>query len=572
MKTTVPLPQGMTPRQWQEDCMAAIYEGVKLNSKILVSAATGVGKGSVIAALAVRESYNGKRLLFLVHRDELLDDIMGRVKVVRPGLSIGKVKGKLSQLHSQIVFASVQSLRGTRLECLGHFDFVITDEAHHATAPSYMDIYRQIEKVNPHWKHIGFTATPFRYGGSGKTSGLGAAFEHLVYEYPLHKAISDGALCQIRGVAVETQLDLGAIDTSNTDLLSKIVDTDSRNKIVAEKYIELSNNKQAIFFAVTIAHAARLAQELTKLGVVAESVWGFDPNRAEKIARYKSGETKALCNCELLTEGFDAPQTEAVVLVRPTGSIGLYSQMVGRVTRLSPGKTEGLVIDFVGNATKYPLVQLSDLTTPAVAMPMDLRIAQSYEALSTEPPLAVGATHTNVDLFGRPGSSFYGYAKAKNSHELAPFTSLLRAAGCAVLRIDVTGETTELDGLIDFMNRGDVLMVCHIGHLGETIEQVNSVLQKLVLNGLELRLAESKQVEKKPEIPKTQLSPPERAEVQRAGIERAKKEGLYKGRKKKVSDEDVARLVSDGVNKADIARKLGISRETVYQYIKRASQ
>jgi superfamily II DNA or RNA helicase len=577
MKTAVPMPKGVTPRQWQEDAMAAIYEGVKLYSKILVSAATGVGKGSLIAALAVRESYNGKRLLFLVHRDELLDDIMGRVKAVRPGLNIGKVKGKMDQLHNQIVFASVQSLRGSRLGHLEHFDFVITDEAHHATAPSYLDIYRQIEKVNPYWKHIGFTATPFRYGGSGKTSGLGAAFERLVYEYPLHKAISDGALCQIRGVAVETQLDIGAIDTSNTDLLSKIVDTDSRNKIVAEKYIKLANNKQAIFFAVTIAHAARLAQELTRLGVVAESVWGFDPNRAEKIARYKSGETKVLCNCELLTEGFDAPQTEAVVLVRPTGSIGLYSQMVGRVTRLYPGKAEGLVIDFVGNATKYPLVQLSDLTTPMAATPMDLRLTRSYEALSTEqPPLAIGATHTSVDLFGRPGSSFYGYAKAKNSHELAPFTSLLRAAGCDLLRIDVTGETTELDGLIDFMSRGDVLIVCHVGHLGETIEQVNSVLQKLVLNGLELRLAESKQVEKKPETIKTpktpQLSPSERAEVQRVGIERAKKEGLYRGRKKKVNDEDVARLISDGMNKADIARKLGISRETVYQCIKRAPQ
>jgi hypothetical protein len=251
--------------------------------------------------------------------------------------------------------------------------------------------------------------------------------------------------------------------------------------------------------------------------------------------------------------------------------------MVGRVTRLYPGKTEGLVIDFVGNATKYPLVQLSDLTTPMAATPMDLRLTQSYEALSTEqPPLAIGATHTNVDLFGRPGSSFYGYAKAKNSHELAPFISLLSAAGCDLLRIDVTDKTTELDGLIDFMSRGDVLVVCHIGHLGETIEQVNSVLQKLVLNGLELRLAESKQVEKKPETIKTpktpQLSPSERAEVQRVGIERAKIKGIYKGRKKKVNDEDVARLISDGVNKADIARKLGISRETVYQCIKRAPQ
>jgi hypothetical protein len=354
--------------------------------------------------------------------------------------------------------------------------------------------------------------------------------------------------------------------------LSKIVDTESRNKIVAEKYLELASGKQAIFFAVTVSHAARLTQELTNLGVVAECVWGFDANRSEKIARYKSGETKVLCNCELLTEGFDAPQTEVVVLVRPTGSIGLYSQMVGRVTRLSPGKTEGLVIDFVGNATKHPLVQLSDLTTPVAAMPMDLRPTQFCESLSTEqPPRAIGAVHASVDLFGRPGSSFYGYAKAKNSHELAPFTALLRASDCNLIRVDMPGETTELDGLIDFMKRGDVLMVAHVGHLGETIEQVNLVLQRLVLNGFELRLAEGKLIDQKPEVTKaTRLSPTDRNELQKVGIEKAKQEGVYKGRKKKVDDDEVMRLISQGISKADVARKLGISRETVYQSISHA--
>ena len=400
MNPTVPLPPGMTPRQWQIEAMRAIYENIEVSSKILVSAATGTGKGSLIAALAVRMAMAEKRLLFLVHRDELIDDVIRRVKACLPGADVGKVKGKTDQSDRQLVFASVQSLRGDRLSRLDGFDVVVTDEAHHATAPTYLAIYRHIGAVNPGWKHIGFTATPFRYGGSGKTEGLGKAFERLVYEYPLVKAIEDGALCPIRGIAVETELDLSGVDPDEVEKVSKIVDTESRNQIVAAKYLELAAGMPAICFAVTVQHAANMASALTAAGVPAEAVWGTDPNRAEKIARYKAGTTKVLCNCELLTEGFDAPQTEAVILVRPTGSIGLYSQMVGRVTRLHPGKLEGLVIDFVGNAAKYPLVRLSDLTTSQAKLETDLPQATPVKPAPLSPVVAVGARHFDVELFG----------------------------------------------------------------------------------------------------------------------------------------------------------------------------
>lgn len=360
----VPLGPGMVPRKWQEECMLAIREALKIYQRILISAATGTGKGSMIGSMAVKVAMTGKRLLFLVHRDELIDDVMSRARLYYPQIQAGKVRGAVDEVDRQIVFASVQSLHKKRLPSLGHFDFVITDEAHHATAKSYLDIYRRVEEVNPKWKHIGFTATPFRSAGGGKTEGLGKAFERLVYEYPLQRAIDDGALCNIRGVAVETELDLSDVDPDDEDALARVVDTPTRNQIVAEKYLELAGGKQAICFGVKVEHAKNLASAMVSAGVKAEAVWGGDKKRDQKVAAYKQGDIQVLCNCGLLTEGFDAPQTEVVILVRPTGSIGLYSQMVGRATRLYPGKEEGLVIDFVGNADKHKIVVMSDLTTP----------------------------------------------------------------------------------------------------------------------------------------------------------------------------------------------------------------
>lgn len=360
----VPLAPGMVPRKWQEECMIAIREGLRTNQAILVSAATGTGKGSMIASMAVKVVMSGKRLLFLVHRDELIDDVMSRAKKYYPAMDAGKVRGTINEVDKQAVFASVQSLHKNRLPTLGHFDFVITDEAHHATAKSYLNVYKRVEEVNPKWKHIGFTATPFRSAGEGKTEGLGKAFKKLVYEYGILKAIDDKALCPLRGIAVETQLDLSEVDPEDEEALEKIIDTPTRNQIVAAKYLELLAGKQAICFGVTVTHAKNLAAAMVDAGIKAEAVWGGDKQRNQKIARYKAGETHVLTNCGLLTEGFDAPQTEAVILVRPTGSIGLYSQMVGRATRLHPGKEEGLIVDFVGNTEKYKIVSLADLSTP----------------------------------------------------------------------------------------------------------------------------------------------------------------------------------------------------------------
>lgn len=387
----VPLAPGQSPLQWQSEAMLSIRKYLPQYSDILISAATGTGKGTMIASLVVKAFRAGKRTLFLVHRDELIDDVMSRAIEIEPRLSAGKVKGKINEWAALAVFASVQTLRGKRLADVGRFDFFITDEAHHAVAPSYLNVYKRVREINERAKHIGFTATPFRSGRGGKTSGVGDAFKILCYEYSLQQAITDGVLCPITCIQIETHLDLTGVDPDDEDALERIIDTPDRNRIVAEKYREHLNGKPAIVFGVSIAHARNMAAALVDQGVRAEAVWGVDKERKRKIDAFKAGAIQVLCNKDLLTEGFNYPAVEGVLLNRPTESRGLFAQMIGRATRRSPGKDCGKVLDFVANSATHDLESTRNLGKKEEAQRIEVgavvrhkRIADLCEGTVTE--------------------------------------------------------------------------------------------------------------------------------------------------------------------------------------------
>lgn len=363
----LPLAPGQVARPWQTAAMEALFEGLRTWRSVLVSAATGTGKGTLIASLIVRAARRGSRVLFLVHRDELIEDVMRRAYQIEPALQAGKVQGDRNELAAQVVCASVQSLHARRLQGLaGRLDLVITDEAHHAEAASYRRIYDHARTLNPKIAHIGFTATPFRNAGEGRTEGLGNIFEALVYEYGLSQAIQDGVLAPLECVQIETDLDLSGLDPEDEAQLSRVIDTPERNRLAVTKYREHLQGKPAIVFGVSVAHARALADAFCDAGIVARAVWGEMPRAAREAALsgYKSGEIAVLCNKDLLTEGFDAPRTVGVLLLRPTGSRGLFAQMVGRCTRLCSGKEAGIVLDFAANSSTHDLASLSDLTAP----------------------------------------------------------------------------------------------------------------------------------------------------------------------------------------------------------------
>ena len=377
----VPMPPGQEPLRWQEEAMRALRVYAGSHQNILFSAATGVGKGTFIASLMVKAARAKKRCLFIVHRDELIDDVMQRATLIEPNLYAGKVKAERNEMDRFSVFASQQSLRGKRLATIGRFDYVITDEVHRAGAKTYRAIYDKVREVNPRAKHFGFTATPFRNTGGGKTKGLGEVFEVLAYEYSLSEAIADGVLAPIRCLSIETDLDLSDVDPDDEEKAAKIVDTPDRNRVVVAKYREHLTevddewsevHHPAIAFCASVDHAVHLAEAFQADGIKAEAVWessknqGKDKERARKIADYKAGRIAVLCNRDLLAEGFDAPATRGVILAGPTESLGLFCQRVGRGTRRSPatGKTEGLVLDFVAASTTHNLVTVADLTRP----------------------------------------------------------------------------------------------------------------------------------------------------------------------------------------------------------------
>jgi superfamily II DNA or RNA helicase len=358
---TLPLPPGQTPRAWQLEALAAITSSWRAGlSSVVVSAATGTGKGSLLAGLARRAEAKGSRVLILVHRRELVEDLAARVAAI-PGPPPGIVQARRDEGDRGIVIASVQSL-AKRLAGLQPYDLVVTDEAHHAVAPTYQLVYRAVEEARrragkpERYAHLGMTATPFRTGGEGVSpiTGDGAPFQAIAYEHGITQAIAAGDLVPPRGTAIETHLDLSAVEMRGGDYdergLERVVDVDARNAHVAQLVAERAAGRSFLAFAVSVAHAERLAAAFRGAGLAVEAVWGNMPAdlRAQRIAEYAAGRLQGLVSRDLLFEGFDSPRTSLLVACRPTRSQIIAWQLVGRGLRLYPGKVDCEILDFVG--------------------------------------------------------------------------------------------------------------------------------------------------------------------------------------------------------------------------------
>ena len=315
---SLPLPEGQSPLRWQIECLDAIRAGLQRYRSLLASAATGSGKGSLLAGLAVLAALHGGQVVVLVHRDELIQDLARRIAKVPGAPRVGIVKADLDGWDCPIVVASVQSCSVSRLARIGRRTVVIIDEAHHATAPSYGIVIEAARAVNPDCRVVGLTATPYRAGENGTTLGLGSVFEAIVYEYPIARAIEDGVLVPLKAHRVDTQIDLSQVAMSGADYdeveLSKVVDDKERNKLVVEKYLELGGG-QALVFGVSVLHARNLAAAFMERGIKAAAAWGEMPrhDRDRVVADYQAGRIQVLTSKDLLFEGFDAPATVQVL-------------------------------------------------------------------------------------------------------------------------------------------------------------------------------------------------------------------------------------------------------------------
>ena len=359
MPPRLPVPPGQTPRLWQDQALTAfgmaIREGVH---RPIIHAATGTGKGTLLAGLCAGAVRGGWPVLVLVHRLNLVDDLANRIK--RLGEKVGIVQGPRHQIRAPIVVASVQSLQGRRLNDLGPVNLVITDECHHATASSYQNVYAAVRKARKkagkpeRFVSLGLTATPFRSDGRGGTLGLGEVYDAVVYSHGIVEAIAAGDLVPPRGIRVETHVDISACkvtaggDYDEADL-ARLTDTPARNRLVVEKYVEHGQGLPALAFCVDVAHSEHVAEAFREAGIRAQAIHSkLPPGESTRlISAYLAGKIQVLSSCEMILEGFDAPLAAVLLRIRATMSLVLARQMLGRGLRTHPGKTECIVIDFV---------------------------------------------------------------------------------------------------------------------------------------------------------------------------------------------------------------------------------
>lgn len=344
----------MKLRPYQQESKEAIKaEWAKGNKKTLLVLPTGTGKTIVFSKLTEDLVRNGERVLILAHRGELLEQAADKMRSAT-GLRCAVEKAEDSSLDSwyRVVVGSVQSMmRDSRLEQFSpdHFDSIIVDEAHHAISDSYLKVLNYFENA----KVLGVTATPDR----GDMRNLGQYFESLAYEYTLPKAIKEGYLSPIKAQTIPIKLDLSAVrqqagDFSTRDLGNAL---DPYLYQIADEMAEIAMDRKTLVFLPLIATSQKFTEILNERGFRAAEVNGESKDRAEILQDFEDGRYNVLCNSMLLTEGYDHPAIDCVVVLRPTRVRSLYSQMVGRGTRLHPGKDHLLLLDFLWHTERHEL-------------------------------------------------------------------------------------------------------------------------------------------------------------------------------------------------------------------------
>lgn len=307
------------------------------------------------------------RTLVIAHREELLQQAEKKIHLVYPKADIGILQASERKgLDSEICVASIQTAvrHIPELQARG-FKLAICDEAHHIVAKTYKTLFESLGFLDdsPDKLLLGVTATAFR----ADKEQLGDVFQEVVFERSITTMIRSGYLCDVKGLAVETSVDLSDVKTRTGDFavdeLAVAVDTPARNALVADAYMQYGENRHGIVFAVKVDHALHLADEFKSRGISCEAVYGAMPydQRRDILKRYAKGEIQIVTNVAVLTEGWDAPSTDIILLARPTQSQGLAIQMIGRGLRTAPNKKDCLIIDFVDTTKKHNLCGISVL-------------------------------------------------------------------------------------------------------------------------------------------------------------------------------------------------------------------
>ena len=372
----------MELRPYQREAVEAIeadwQDGAR---RTLLVLPTGTGKTIVFANVAKNQVERGRRGLVLAHRGELLDQAADKIRAAT-GMECALEKAGSTCLGTWNFMAvgSVQTMmREKRLAMFPHdrFDFIIVDEAHHALSGSYQAVLDWFPDADV----LGVTATPDR----GDRKNLGAYFDKIAYEYSMPRAIKDGYLCPIKAQTVPLAIDLSAVKVQSGDYAAGDLGTalDPYLERIADEMLAAGcMERKTVVFLPLVKTSQKFRGILAAKGFRALEVNGESAERAETLAAFDAaGGGAVLCNSMLLTEGWDCPSVDCVVVLRPTKVRSLYCQMVGRGTRLSPetGKTELLLLDFLWHTERHELCRPAHLVAEGddVARAMTERLEQA---------------------------------------------------------------------------------------------------------------------------------------------------------------------------------------------------
>lgn len=374
----------MELRPYQKEARDSILgEWEKGIFRTLLVLPTGCGKTIVFAKVAEECVRRGNRVLVLAHRGELLEQAADKIATAT-GLGCATEKAGSSCLDSwfRVVVGSVQTMmREKRLEQFSadYFQTIIIDEAHHCISDSYQKVLKHF----PDAKVLGVTATPDR----GDMRNLGEFFESLAYEYTLPKAIKSGYLSPIKALTLPLKMDLTGVGVQAGDFKSGDLATalDPYLYQIADEMAKYCHDRKTVVFLPLVKTSQKFRDILNNKGFCAAEVNGESQDRAQVLSDFETGRYNVLCNSMLLTEGWDCSSVDCIVVLRPTKVRSLYSQMVGRGTRLSPGKDHLLLLDFLWHTERHELCHPADLICT------DREVAQKMtENLEEAAGMAVG--------------------------------------------------------------------------------------------------------------------------------------------------------------------------------------
>lgn len=328
-------------RSYQQSLKNAVYEAFRAGHRaVMMQLPTGGGKSVILSSIGRDAVAAGRRAMYVVHRKELVLQLYQHLRKhgVQPEIIMAGYK---HNPHAALHIASIQTL--IRRDFPPNIDLIVIDEAHHAVADSYRDVI----EAYPRARTLGVTATPIRSNGQGFRD----MFSELVIGVSVRQLIEQGFLVQPVVYASPLRFDLSKIRTTRGDYdeqqLYAMMGEDRLIGDLIRTWRKYAYGKRTCVFGINVEHSQRINAQYQAAGIASAHIDGSTPDviRESILRRFAAGDIIVLCNCNIVSEGFDVPEIECVQLVRPTKSVSLYLQQVGRALRPAAGKLHAIILD-----------------------------------------------------------------------------------------------------------------------------------------------------------------------------------------------------------------------------------